>query len=425
MFEDFLQGILADLDRRNLRRNLRVSESVTGASVTFGRRVLHNFASNDYLGLAAHPDVIEAAVRAVRDQGAGSGASRLLTGTQSSHRELEEKIAAFKQTEAALVFGSGYATGTGILAALAGRSDVILPDRLAHACLIDGARLSGAVVRPWRHNDMNDLEHHLRWARKKYPQARVFIVTESVFSMDGDLAPLREIVELKNRHGAVLILDEAHAVGIRGRGGRGLADELSLGSQIEVQMGTLGKALGGSGGYIAGSRDLIDVAINRARSFVFSTAPPAACSAAVCTALDVCIGTEGDRRRSHLRKLAALLDPNMPAAIHPVIIGGAAEALRAAQMLDDLGFFVPAIRPPTVPRETSRLRVSISASHDAETVALLASHLSAFQKTGLHGEGDPNSVCPVCGSSLVQEKCKVVCRSSVCGYRIVFNCSEF
>lgn len=425
MFDDFLQDILTGLDQQNLRRRLRVSASPAGPSVMFGHRTLHNFASNDYLGLAAHHDVTEAAARAARDWGAGAGASRLITGTQSPHRELEEKLASFKQTASALVFGSGYATGTGTLAALAGKNDVILPDRLAHACLIDGARLSGAILRPWRHNDTDDLNHHLRWAREKYPRARIFIVTESVFSMDGDLAPLREIVELKNRHGAALVLDEAHAIGIRGREGRGLADELRLGSQIEVQMGTLGKALGSSGGYIAGSQALIDVVANRTRSFVFSTAPPASTAAAAAAALDICAGAEGNSRRARLRELASLLDPAMPAAIHPVIIGGAEDALRASRMLDDLGFFVPAIRPPTVPKETSRLRVSISASHDAETVARLAAHLKTPLKTKTDAEGNPDSVCPACGSALIQEKCKVICRSSICGYRIVFNCSEF
>ena len=425
MFDEYLQSILADLDRRNLRRRLRVSEAMTGPTVTFGKRTLHNFASNDYLGLAAHRDVIEAAVRAAREFGAGTGASRLVTGTQRPHRELEEKLAAFKRTPAALLFGNGYATGTGTITALAGKEDVILPDRLAHACLIDGARFSGAVVRPWRHNDMNDLDHHLVWARRKHPHARIFVVTESVFSMDGDTPPLRDIVELKERHGAILILDEAHAIGVLGRDGRGLAEELRLGDRIEVQMGTLGKALGSSGGYIAGSRGLIDVVTNRARSFIFSTAPPASTAAAAATAIDICAGPEGDRRRARLRELAALLDPAMPAAILPIVLGSESEALRASETLHKLGFFVPAIRPPTVPPGTSRLRVSVSAAHEKDTVRQLAAHLRALPRGEPDAGANPDAVCPVCGSALAQEKCKVVCRSPVCGYRIVFNCSEF
>ena len=278
-------------------------------------------------------------------------------------------------------------------------------------------------MRPWRHNDTEQLDHHLRWARQKCPRAKIFIVTESVFSMDGDTAPLREIVELKDRHGAILILDEAHAVGVLGNGGRGLADELHMGDRVEVQMGTLGKALGSSGGYIAGSRNLIDFLVNRARSFIFSTAAPASAAAAASAALDICAGPEGDRRRTRLRELSALLDTTMPAAILPVVLGGEDEALRAAEVLESLGFLVPAIRPPTVPKGTSRLRVTLSAGHDAETVRQLAGHLQCFRQDDANA--NPDTVCPVCGATLAQEKCKVVCRSAVCGYRIVFNCSEF
>jgi len=425
MLEDDLQKSLADLEERHLRRRLRTSELPTGPLVRFNGRTLHNFASNDYLGLAAHPQVVAAALEATRTFGAGTGASRLVTGTQTPHRDLEEKIAAFKGTAAALLFGSGYAASTGVLQALATKDDVVLLDKLSHACLVDGARLSGATLRPFHHNDPNHLEHHLRWAREKHPHARIFIATESVFSMDGDVAPLRDIVELKDNYGAVLILDEAHATGVLGRGGRGLADQLGLSPHVEVQMGTLGKALGSSGGYIAGSRALVELLLNRARSFVFSTAPPAATAAAAFAALDLCAGPEGDRRRAKLRELAALFDPVPPAAIQPVIIGAEEDALRAAEQLAGLGFFVPAIRPPTVPKGTSRLRVSLSAAHDADTVQALAEVLRAMDTPSPSPNGNPDTVCPVCGAALISEKCKVVCRSATCGYRIVFNCSEF
>ena len=243
--------------------------------------------------------------------------------------------------------------------------------------------------------------------------------------MDGDLAPLREIVELKDKYGAVLMLDEAHAVGVLGRGGRGLAEELGLSHRIEVQMGTLGKALGSSGGYITGPRVLIDSLINTARSFIFSTAPPAATAAAASAALDLCTGAEGDRRRAKLRQLAAILDPVPPAAIHPVIIGNEDETLHAAEQLAKLGFHVPAIRPPTVPKGTSRLRVSLSAAHDPEMVKTLSAALVAITTPSAPKNDNPDTVCPVCGAALISEKCKVVCRSAKCGYRIVFNCSEF
>ena len=425
MFEDHLQKTLADLENRHLRRRLRVSDLATGPLVRFDGKTLHNFASNDYLGLAAHPQVVAAALEATREFGAGAGASRLVTGTQRPHRELEEKIATFKNTAAALVFGSGYASSTGALQALATKDDVVLLDKLSHACLVDGARLSGATIRPFHHNDPTHLEHHLQWAREKYPQARVFIVTESVFSMDGDLAPLRDIVELKDRYGAVLLLDEAHAVGVLGRGGRGLADQLGLAHRVEVQMGTLGKALGSCGGYIAGSRDLIDLLVNRARSFIFSTAPPAATAAAASAALDLCAGPEGDQRRAKLRELAALFDPAPPAAIHPVIIGREEDTLHASDQMTRLGFHVPAIRPPTVPAGTSRLRISLSAAHDPAVVRTLAAALRAVAAPESPPNDNPDTVCPVCGAALISEKCKVVCRSTTCGYRIVFNCSEF
>ncbi len=425
MFEDYLQKTLADLETQHRRRRLLVSDLATGRLVRFDNKTRHNFASNDYLGLAAHPQVVAAALEATREFGAGAGASRLVTGTQRPHRELEENIAAFKNTAAALVFGSGYASSTGALQALATKNDVILLDKLSHACLVDGARLSGATIRPFHHNDPAHLDHHLQWAREKHPQARVFIVTESVFSMDGDRAPLRDIVELKDRYGAVLLLDEAHAVGVLGRGGRGLADQLGLAHRIEVQMGTLGKALGSSGGYIAGSRALIDLLVNRARSFIFSTAPPAATAAAASAALDLCASPEGDQRRAKLRELAGLLDPAPPAAIHPVIIGREEDTLHAAEQMARLGFHVPAIRPPTVPAGTSRLRVSLSASHDPEVVRTLAAALRAIVAPATSQNDDPDTVCPVCGAALISEKCKVVCRSATCGYRIVFNCSEF
>ena len=425
MFEDFLQQKLDDLDERSLRRRLRVSDAPTGPVVEFNGRKLHNFASNDYLGLAEHPEVVEAAVKATRDYGAGAGASRLVTGTQRPHAQLEEKLAGFKRTEAALVFGSGYASSVGALQALATKDDVVLLDKLSHACLVDGARLSGATLRPFHHNDAEHLEHHLQWAREKHPQARIFIVTESVFSMDGDLAPLREIVALKDKYSAVLMLDEAHAVGVLGRGGRGLADHLGLANRIEVQMGTLGKALGSSGGYITGSRVLIDYLLNAARSFIFSTAPPASTAAAASAALDLCAGPEGDKRRAKLRQLADLFDPIPRAAIHPLIIGSEDDTLRAAEHLAQLGFHVPAIRPPTVPKGTSRLRVSLSAAQETDTVRALASALRAMTEPAAPKTDNPDTVCPVCGASLISEKCKVVCRSAKCGYRIVFNCSEF
>ena len=380
-FNAQLQERLAELEQRGLRRFIRVVESSSGTLVSVAGRELVNFSSNDYLGLASHPSIAEAMAEGARCRGTGSTASRLICGTSAEHAALEEELAAAKRTDAALVFSTGMAAATGTIPALVGRGDVVILDKLAHACLIDGVHASGAKIRVYPHNDLAKLESHLQWARETHPKGRVLIVTESVFSMDGDVAPLREIVELKERYGAVLLLDEAHAVGVRGSGAQGLAGELSLGERIEIQMGTLGKALGVSGGYIAGSRVLIDFLINSARSFIFSTAPSPAVAAACREALRIVQSPEGDALRARLEKniltLAHALGlPNPPSAIVPLILGNEAKALGEASRLMASGFFVPAIRYPTVPKNTARLRITLSAAHTDEQIAGLAAALA-------------------------------------------------
>ena len=372
-FETSLHAELSSLEKQGLRRSLRVATSSRGTLITIAGRELTNFSSNDYLGLASHPEIAAAMAEAAHRWGAGSTASRLICGTTAEHAALEEELAAAKGTEAALVFSTGVAAATGTIPALVGRGDVVILDKLAHACLIDGVHASGAKMRVFPHNDLAKLESHLKWARETHPKGRVLIVTESVFSMDGDLAPLRELVELKERHGAILLLDEAHAVGVRGSGAEGLAGELGLADRIEIQMGTLGKALGVSGGYIAGSRVLIDFLINRARSFVFSTAPSPAVAAACRVSLRIVQSTKGDALRTRLKENIALLASGLnrsapPSAIVPHIVGSEAAALKAATRLNDAGFFVPAIRYPTVPRKTARLRITLSAAHTPDQI---------------------------------------------------------
>jgi 8-amino-7-oxononanoate synthase len=376
-FESSLLSELSSLEKQGLRRSLRVVESSRGTLITIAGRELVNFSSNDYLGLASHPEIASAMAEAAQRWGAGSTASRLICGTSAEHAALEEEIAAAKGTEAALVFSTGVAAATGTIPALVGRGDVVILDKLAHACLIDGVHASGAKMRVFPHNDLAKLESHLKWARETHPKGRTLIVTESVFSMDGDLAPLREIVELKDRHGAILFLDEAHAVGVRGRGAQGLAGELGLAERIEIQMGTLGKALGVSGGYIAGSRPLIDFLINRARSFIFSTAPSPAIAAASRASLRIVQSPEGDALRTRLQENLSLLAGAMkaklpPSAIMPLILGGEERALSEAARLQEAGFFVPAIRYPTVPRKTARLRITLSAAQSHEQIRRLA-----------------------------------------------------
>lgn len=375
-----LEEQLAALESRGLRRSLRVIDSSEGPRITIGGRRLVNFSSNDYLGLASHPALAEAMAEAAARWGVGSTASRLICGTTAEHAALEEELAAAKGTEAALVFSTGVAAATGTIPALVGRGDVVILDKLAHACLIDGVHASGAKMRVFPHNDPAKLESHLRWARETHPKGRHLIVTESVFSMDGDLAPLREIVELKDRHGAILFLDEAHAVGVRGPGAQGLAGELGIAERIEIQMGTLGKALGVSGGYIAGSRTLIDFLINRARSFIFSTAPSPALAAASRASLRIVQSPEGDvlrtRLQENLRLFAGALKAKLPpSAIMPLILGSEERALSEAARLQESGFFVPAIRYPTVPRNTARLRITLSAAHNPGQIQDLAATL--------------------------------------------------
>lgn len=342
---------------------------------------LVNFSSNDYLGLAVDPWLRERLAAAVHRHGAGAGASRLVCGTHSAHVELEEALAWFKGTEAALAFSSGYAASVGTLGALLRAKDVVILDKLAHASLVDGARLSGATVRVFAHNDMGQLEKRLAWAAQEAgPEGRVIVVTESVFSMDGDRAPLAEVVELKDRYGAWLLLDEAHGFGLLGRDGRGLADELGLAARVDIQMGTLSKAVGLSGGYVAGSRALIDLLYHRARALVYSTAPPPAIAAAAAQVIREIFATEeGARRRArlweHVRRLRdglGLPDGAPPSAIVPVMMGAESAAVAAAEALRARGFLAPAIRYPTVARGAARLRVTLSAAHTAEEVEALA-----------------------------------------------------
>lgn len=327
-------------------------------------RELWNFASNDYLGLASHPLLAEAFIEGVRKYGAGSAASRLVSGTLPPHRALEEALAEAKGTEASLVFSSGFAVATGSLPALLGKDDVVVLDKLCHASLIDGARLSGATIRVFPHNDIAKLDRLLGGIRRKHPLARVIVVTESVFSMDGDLCPLPEIVEAKDRHAALLFLDEAHAFGVLGPAGMGLAAELGLQARVDFQMGTLSKAAGLSGGYLACSAAWRDLLVNRARSFIYSTAPPPALAHASLVALELIRSAEGDALRKSLRVNIDAFAVGHPSPIVPVILGDNERAINAARLLEEQGYLVPAIRYPTVPRGTARLRVSISAAHD-------------------------------------------------------------
>ena len=388
--DETLKTRLAALREENLFRELRRVDSAQGPRIEIGGKTFLNFSSNDYLGLANHPALKEAAIKAVEKFGAGAGASRLICGSLKPFHELEAVLAAFKQTEAALTFSTGYAAAMGTITALVGKDDVIILDKLVHASIVDAAKLSGAKLRVFGHNDLNDLEEKLRWATenpgRQTPDARTLLVTESIFSMDGDAAPLREIVELKNKFGAWLMMDEAHATGIIGQHGRGLADELGVSRQIEIQMGTLGKALGASGGYICGSRALVDFLVNRARSFIFSTAPVPAAAAAATAGIITVQSAEGEAKRkalfARLKEFHFALRPPPSAlrsAIVPLILGDENKALAAATKLREQNIFVPAIRHPTVAHGAARLRITLTAAHSAEDVATLVNALEQFE----------------------------------------------
>jgi 8-amino-7-oxononanoate synthase len=383
-----IESQLADLRSRSLLRQLRSIETAQQPATSLDGKSLVNFSSNDYLGLAADPILRDAAKASIDQWGVGAGASRLLCGGQGPHVQLERDLAAFKRTDAALAFSSGYATALGALGALAGPEDVIILDKLAHASLIDGARLSRATIRVFPHNHLGKLESHLRWAREHEPQARIIVVTESVFSMDGDRAPIDEIVEIKNRYGALLLLDEAHAIGVIGENGRGLAEKRNVAQSVDLQMGTLGKALGSAGGYIAASRQIIDLLVNRARSFIYSTAPLPAAAAAASAAINFLQTPSGRERQEKLWARIGdfareaperlLTEGPVQSAIIPVILGDEDKALAASQWLKERGFLVPAIRYPTVARGSARLRVTLSAAHTQEQVSALCAALASL-----------------------------------------------
>jgi 8-amino-7-oxononanoate synthase len=383
MMQDLFAEEFDALRARSLDRHLREITVAQGPEVEIGGRRLINFSSNDYLGLANDPRLREAATSAISEFGVGVGASRLISGTQSPHLRLERALAEWKGTEAALCFSSGYAAALGTIPALVTKNDVVLLDKLCHASLIDGAKLSGAVLRVFPHNQLRKLESLLEWARLKHAAKRVLIVTESVFSMDGDRAPLREMVELKKRFRALLMLDEAHAVGVIGPNGRGLAAAENVSEEVDIQMGTLSKALGASGGYICGAGTLIDWLINRARSFIYSTAPPPAIARAALAAVDFLASAEGEERRLLLRERIRLMQQVLPraglkgeavaarSAIFPLIVGDEQATLNLASALQSDGFLVPAIRYPTVAKGAARLRITVTAAHEEAQIEAL------------------------------------------------------
>lgn len=369
--DDFIDAVLAQRDEHGLRRRLRWVQGAQDRWVDVdGRRALL-LCSNNYLGLANHPALAEAAARELRDAGVGAGASRLVSGSMRAHRELESVLADWKKAEAALVFTSGYQANIGIIGSLVGREDDVFSDELNHASLIDGCRLSRARIHVYPHNDMDRLEAMLSASRGR----RRLIVTDSVFSMDGDEAPLHAICDLADRFGAMTLVDEAHASGALGPQGTGVVGREGLQPRITVQMGTLGKALGCFGAFAVGRRNVIDLLVNEARSFVFTTALPPSMAAAAVRAVE--LARAADPERTHLAAMAARLRGSLlglgydvPGGCHilPVVLGDAEATMTACERLLDEGVFAQGIRPPTVPDGTSRLRVTVMATHTEEDI---------------------------------------------------------
>jgi glycine C-acetyltransferase len=379
----FLSASLDEIKAQDLYRQLRIIHGPQSARVQVDGQEVVLLSSNNYLGLAEHPALQEAAIEALKRYGCGAGASRSISGTMELHRELEERLADFKECEAALLFSTGYMANIGLLTTVVEEGDLIVSDEFNHASIVDGCRLSRAEVWVYRHRAMDHLEELL----KRSAHHRRLIVTDGVFSMEGDIAPLPAIRALADQYGALVMVDDAHATGVLGEGGRGTAEYFDLMGRIDIQMGTLGKALGGFGAYIAGSRDLINYLINRCRTFLYTTALPPAIAAMALAALEIV--EREPQRRIRLWENTAYLKEGLEkrgfntgmseTPICPILIGDNALTMETDRRLMARGVFVQGIRPPTVPPQGSRLRAALMATHTEKD---LKSALDAFQAVG-------------------------------------------
>jgi 8-amino-7-oxononanoate synthase len=373
--------------QQQLYRTRLVVDTPQGVNVRINGNDYLSFCSNDYLGLANHPDIVAAFHRGLDEYGSGSGAAHLITGHSRAHHALEEELAAFLQRPRVLLFSTGYMANLGVMSALLGRGDRVFSDYLNHASLLDGARLSGARLLRYRHNDVDDLESRLASA----PAGEWLVATDGVFSMDGDIAPLEKLAGVATHHDAWLMVDDAHGLGVTGPGGRGTVAQAGLdASQVPVLMGTLGKAVGTFGAFVAGSEELIETLIQEARTYIYTTAPPPALASATRVALQLV--QQEDWRREQLQALVKrfrhgarqlgleLCDSHTP--IQPLITGAAAEALRLSEALREQGVLITAIRPPTVADGKSRLRITFSAAHTEQQIDRLLAALETVTVAG-------------------------------------------
>lgn len=377
MQREFLETELNIMKDKGVFRSLTVVESHQGPRVTINGRPYILLCSNNYLGLADHPDVKEAAIKAVERYGTGSAASRLISGSMTIHTELEEKLARFKMAESALLFNSGYHANLGIITALVGKGDFVFSDKLNHASIVDGCRLSGAGFKRYPHCDIDSLERSLKNISSiAHRSSQILIVTDGIFSMDGDIAPLKEILELSERYGAMLMVDDAHATGVFGKNGRGTLEHLEIENHDVIQMGTLGKAIGSFGAYVSGSKKLTDYLINKSRPFIYTTAlPPSVCAASLA-AIDI-IEKEPRLRqdlwnriwyfRKELKR-AGIKTMSEESHVIPLLIGDAKKASAISSKLFEKGILIQAVRPPTVPEGTSRLRITLMSNHEWDDI---------------------------------------------------------
>ncbi len=383
---EYLAEELEGLRRQGLFRYPKTLRGEQGARAVYEGKEVINLSSNNYLGLADNPELKEAAIKAVRDLGVGSGAVRTIAGTMELHLELEKEIAAFKKTEAALVFQSGFTANAGTVSCILGRGDVIVSDELNHASIIDGARLSRAEVKVFPHKNMEALEKALAEAKAEDVR-RILVITDGVFSMDGDIAPLPDIVPLARKYGAIMMVDDAHASGVLGSHGRGTVDHFGLHGQVDIQVGTLSKAIGTLGGYVAGRQVLIDYLIHRARPFLFSTSHPPAVTAVALKAFEMLgeddslikkLWENADYFRNGLARLGFDVTTSQTPII-PVIVGEGEKAMRLSDRLFEEGVFAQGIAYPTVARDKARVRNIVTAAHTRND---LDSALAAYAKVG-------------------------------------------
>jgi len=381
----FISEELKELEQSGLYRRLRTITSNQESHVTIGGKDYTSFSSNNYLGLANHPKVKEAAIEAIKLYGCGAGASRLIVGTMELHTKLEERIAQFEGKPAAILFCSGYVANVGVITSLVGKGDAIILDHINHASIVDAARLSGARLLIYPHKDMDRLEAIL----KRYTQyKRRLIVTDAVFSMDGDLAPIPQIVELAKKYDAMVMVDEAHATGIFGESGRGICEHFKVSNKVDIIMGTLSKSVGNLGGFVVGSQDLISYLQNKARSFIYTTAlPPAVCAASIA-AFDIIEG-DPELREKFWEKVGLVRDGlkkigfdlmNTDSHIMPILVGNEKTVMEMSRYLYENGILVPGIRYPTVAKGTARLRLTVMVTHTRKDITKLLSVCEEVKK---------------------------------------------